>query len=286
MTALGLRTSGRLRLSSVRRPLASPFLPNRLPGLAFWYDAAVSAFADGTWRDLSGNGNDAAQATPSQRPIRTTDEVGRAVLRFDGVNDALLVGTPPDLSGGLTLFAIYRVRTPVDFRGMVTASAATGTDHEQFFTLQYEQAANQRIQVFGRSIQPNQVVTQGADATEKQYAISTFEADGVTIELRDLNGIVSDTSTPAPFGTPAVMVLGARYNQGRSFASARSISTRSACSPAPSAPPSATSWKPMCSNATSWSGTHGSSATTSPGSTTSTPAILPSAAAWSISGTT
>lgn len=217
MTALGLRASGRLRLTSGRRPLAAPFLPTRLPDLAFWYDAAVGDYADGIWRDLSGNGNDAAQPTTSQRPIRTTDGAGHAVLRFDGVNDALLVDVPPDLSGGLTLFAIYRVRTPVDFRGIVTASAATGTDHEQFFTLQYEQVANQRIQVFGRSIQPNQVVTQGADSTEKQYAVSTFEANGVNIELRDLNGIISDTSTSVPFGTPAVMVLGARYNQGAVF---------------------------------------------------------------------
>jgi hypothetical protein len=162
VTTLGFRASGRLRLTSARRPLASPFLPNRLPGLAFWYDAAVSGYAGGIWRDLSGNGNDAAQATLSQQPIRTTDEAGRAVLRFDGLNDALLVGAPPDLSGGLTLFAVYRMRTPVDFRGIVTAAAATGTDHEQFFTLQYEQAANRRIQVFGRSIQPNQVVVQGA----------------------------------------------------------------------------------------------------------------------------
>ena len=48
---------------------------------------------------------------------------------------------------------VYRVRTPVDFRGIFTASAATGADHQQFFTLQYEQVANQRMQLFGRSFQ-------------------------------------------------------------------------------------------------------------------------------------
>ena len=67
---------------------------------------------------------------------------------------------PPNLSAGLSLFVVYRVRTPVDFRGIFTASAATGADHQQFFTLQYEQVANQRVQLFGRSIQPNQVVIQ------------------------------------------------------------------------------------------------------------------------------
>jgi hypothetical protein len=217
MTVLGLRSSGRLRLSSTRRPLPAPFLPTRLPGLAFWYDAELSDYAAGIWRDLSGNCNDAGQPSPSGRPAKTTDEAGRSLLRFDGVNDALLVNSPPDLSGGLTFFIVYRVRAPVDFHGIFTASAATGTDHQQFFTLQYEQVTNQRIQMFGRSIQPNQVVTQGVDSTEKQYAIATFDDDGVDVELRDLNGIKGDTSTFAPFGTPAVMILGARYNQGAVF---------------------------------------------------------------------
>ena len=217
MTALGLRPTAHLRLSSGRRSVTPPFLPPRLAGLAFWYDAAGSTYASGTWHDLSGNGNHAAQPIASRQPSQTTDGMGRKLLRFDGVNDALLVNAPPDLSAGLTLFVVYRVRTPVDFRGIFAASASTGTDHQQFFTLQYEQTVNRRIQVFGRSIQPNQVVAQGVDSTETQYAIVTFDDDGVDVELRDLTGIKGDTSTFAPFGTPAVMVLGARYNQGAVF---------------------------------------------------------------------
>jgi hypothetical protein len=217
MTTLGLRATARLGLSSARRSGAPRFLPTRLPDLAFWYDAVGSTYASGTWHDLSGNANHAAQPLASRRPSRTTDGMGRMLLRFDGVNDALLVNAPPDLSAGLTLFVVYRMRTPVDFHGIFAASASTGTDHQQFFTLQYEQTANRRIQVFGRSTQPNQVVAQGVDSTETQYAIVTFDDDGVDVELRDLTGIKGDTSTFAPFGTPAVMVLGARYNQGAVF---------------------------------------------------------------------
>ena len=217
MTALGLRPSARLRLSSTSGSVTPRFLPTRLPELAFWYDAVGSAYDSGTWHDLSGNGNHAAQPLAARQPGRTTDEIGRTLLRFDGVNDALLVNAPPSLGAGLTLFVVYRVRTPVDFHGIFTASAATGTDHQQFFTLQYEQALNRRIQVFGRSIRPNQVVVQGVDSRETQYAIVTFDDDGIDVELRDLNGIKGDTSTSAPFGTPAVMVLGARYNQGAVF---------------------------------------------------------------------
>jgi hypothetical protein len=217
MTALGLRASSRLRLSSTSRSATSRFLPTRLPDLAFWYDAVGSVYDGGIWHDLSGKGNHAAQPLAARQPSRTTDEINRTLLRFDGANDALLVNAPPSLNAGLTLFVVYRVRTPVDFHGIFTASAASGTDHQQFFTLQYEQAVNRRIQVFGRSILSNQVVVQGVDSRETQYAIVTFDDDGVDVELRDLNGIKGDTSTFAPFGTPAVMVLGARYNQGAVF---------------------------------------------------------------------
>ncbi len=217
MTALGLRTSSRLRLSPRRRSPASQFVPPRLSGLAFWYDAALSTYASGTWHDLSGNGNHAAQAIASQQPSQTVDGAGRQVLRFDGIDDALLVSAPPGLSAGLTLFVVYRIRTPVDFRGNFTASAATGTDHQHFFTLQYEQVANQRVQVFGRSAQPDQIVVRGVDSTETQYAMVTFDDDGVDVELRDLNGIAGDSSTFAPFATPATMVVGARYNAGAVF---------------------------------------------------------------------
>jgi hypothetical protein len=218
MTALGLRTRSRLRLSPGRRRSSGvPFLPTRLPGLAFWYDAALSTYASGTWHDLSGTGNHATQAIAAQQPSQTADAAGRQVLRFDGFNDALLVSVPPDLSAGLTMFVVYHVRTPDDFRGIFTASAANGIDHQQFFTLQYAQLINRRVQVFGRSIQLDQAVVQGVDSTETQYAIVTFDDDGVDVELRDLNGSAGDSSTFAPFATPATMVLGARYNDGALF---------------------------------------------------------------------
>jgi hypothetical protein len=76
---------------------------------------------------------------------------------------------------------------------------------------------NQRVQLFGRSLQQDQVVIQRVDSTETQYAIITFDNDGVDVEMRDLNGIGGDSATPAPFGTPHVIVLGARYNQGAVF---------------------------------------------------------------------
>ena len=284
MTALGLRTGSRLRLSGGRRHRESAFVPTRISGLAFWYDAALSTYAGGIWHDLSGNDNHAAQTIASQRPSQTIDAAGRQVLRFDGVNDALLVN-PPDLSAGLSLFVVYRVRTPVDFRGIFTASAATGADHQQFFTLQYEQVTNQRVQLFGRSIQENQVVIQRVNSTEKQYAIITFDDDGVDVELRDLNGLGGDSSTAAPFGTPAAMVLGARYNQGAAF----NFGAVDLCEVGLYArelnPAERDQGRGLSArSAMAWPGTRASSARIWPGSTTSTPAHSSSAASRSING--
>lgn len=214
MTALGLRSSGRLGLSSRRRSSAPTFAPADLAGLAFWYDAARSSYAGGTWHDLSGAGNHARQPVAAQRPSSTMDDAGRRVLRFDGADDALLVDGPPDLSDGLTLFVVYRVRTPDDFTGIFSAAAATGTDHEQFFTLRYEQATDRRVQLFGRSLQQQEVTIERVDSTRTQYAIVTFDGDGSAVEVRDLNGIDGASSTQASFGTPAAMVLGARYADG------------------------------------------------------------------------
>jgi hypothetical protein len=216
MTALGLGLSGQLNLSP-RKQRRQPFAPNRLSGLAFWYDADDSSYVGGTWGDLSGQGNDATQPTASKRPTKTTDTAGRTLLRFDGVDDVLSVSTPPSFASGLTFFIVYRVRTAVDFQGIFSASAATGADHQQFFSLEYEQALSRRVQVFGRSAQPNQVFVEGVDSTQAQYAIVTFDDDAINVELRDLNGIRGDISTAVAFGTPAAIVLGARYNAGAPF---------------------------------------------------------------------
>ena len=218
MTALGLRSSARLRLSSTqpvgrRRGSCRRDCRSWRSGTTPWAAPTTS----GTWHDLSGNGNHAAQPLAARQPSRTADEIGRTLLRFDGVNDALLVNAPPNLAAGLTLFVVYRVRTPVDFHGIFTASAATGTDHQQFFTLQYEQALNRRIQVFGRSIQPNQVVVQGVNSERRSMRSSLLMTTAST-----WNCVISTESKETlprsrRSARPAVMVLGARYNQGAVF---------------------------------------------------------------------
>ena len=83
------------------QPIAvpSPFTPASLSGLALWLDAtAITGLVDadpvGTWSDLSGNGNDATQATAAKKPTyKTNIQNGKPVVRFDGADDYLQTAT-------------------------------------------------------------------------------------------------------------------------------------------------------------------------------------------------
>jgi hypothetical protein len=101
------------------------FDPSKLPGLQLWLradrglyqDSALTtpAVADGDpvggWKDQSGQGRHATQATAAARPtlvLGPTGLGGQRALLFDGVDDQLLLG---DLSAGFpsagTLFYLY-----------------------------------------------------------------------------------------------------------------------------------------------------------------------------------
>lgn len=222
MTAIGLQAANGLGLNNKGKGKGQNkgFAPGQLSNLAFWYHAANSPLVESggvvqRWDDLSGNGNHASQPTSGARPVKTTDADGRALIRFDGADDALLVTTPPSLATGTTVFVVFRMRTRVDFRGILAAGAASGADHEAFFAFQNETAASQQFQLFGKSTQADPVLIKRPDSTEVQYAIFTIGA--ASAELRDLNGATSDPSTSVAFGTPAAIVLGARSNGGAPF---------------------------------------------------------------------
>ena len=223
MSSLELRGRLGIGLGSRGRPKnpgPPPFSPASIPGLAFWYDAGQSqqVAPGGTvqrWADLSGNGNDAEQDTAAARPVPVTDGAGRAALSFDGVDDVLTVMTPPDLSAGLTVFVVFRVRERVDFAGLLAAGAASGADHQSFFTLQNATAASLDLQLYGRSQEADDLVIKAVDSGGIQYAL--FTVDAASASLRDANGERTDGTTSLAFGTPAAMALGARLNDGSPF---------------------------------------------------------------------
>jgi hypothetical protein len=220
MTALSLRSSWGLGLSQSGRRQAHqpvPFSPARLGGLAFWYDAEESPVVESggaleQWRDLSGNANHAQQPTGDERPQKTIDGNGYDVIRFDGIDDGLLVTAPPNLVDGITLFVIFQIRTSTEFGGIVSASAQSGLDHEQYFAFRCGSTADREVQLRGNSLEADPIDIRAVDSTRIQYALFTIGADGA--ELRDLNGRVTDVSTSIAFGTPDAFALGTGLEDG------------------------------------------------------------------------
>lgn len=219
MTAFGLRQSGRLGLSPRRRRSTAPqFLPDQLADLAFWYRAGdpLNSVASGAVQqafDLSGNGRHGTAAIAGSRPLDATDPDGRPIMRFDGSNDALLVSSPPSLAGGVTVFIAYRIRQHVNGGGIIAAGKAGGESGNKHFFEFNSQFSTNRTALIGKAAQPDRITTlQRVDPTDKTYAV--FAIDDATAELRDFQGVVTDTSTSVAFDTPDVIAIGARaYNQ-------------------------------------------------------------------------
>lgn len=83
-----------------------------VPGPVLWLrgdDAPNSSggLAVPLWKDVSGNGNDATQATVASQPTGISNQInGHAAVVFDGVNDFLDLQTPLAFSGGETIFSV------------------------------------------------------------------------------------------------------------------------------------------------------------------------------------
>ena len=85
-------------------------------GLRVWLDAsqADTLERDGAgrlvkWRDRSGQGNDALNLNPKSNPATVAETGGKAMLRFNGIADALSIHGPLRASRGpVTVFAVSR----------------------------------------------------------------------------------------------------------------------------------------------------------------------------------
>ncbi|MDF2780392.1 MAG: hypothetical protein K0S96_196, partial [Geminicoccaceae bacterium] len=184
-------------------------------GLAWWHDDwsdfALTGALVGQWHDRSGAGRHWT-ASGTARPSKTTDS-GNVVVRCDGVDDVMSMTAPLPALQPFTVAVVYRIRNRVDFDGVLSASTATGLDHVDFWAFETATAASNNMQLFGRSVEVGQqeLVLTRADGGVAQIAIWTADAGSAT--LRDRSGQVTD-GYGGSFGTPAAIVLGARYNAG------------------------------------------------------------------------
>lgn len=124
------RTRGRDR---ARGHSPSPFTPRAVADLMGWWNASVLAgLSDSdpiaTLPDGSGNGHDATQGTAAKKPTYRTDIVaGRAVARFDGVDDALTGSSGISAGSAITVIAAVRVNGTNAYGSNVSLGIATGT---------------------------------------------------------------------------------------------------------------------------------------------------------------
>ena len=100
-------------------PLAAQTGPGGVGNAAansLWLRADVLSLAGGVavpvWPDASGNGNHAARALAAEQPVYLASSTlnGRPAVRFDGVDDQLIVPDATQLDGGsgITYFAVVR----------------------------------------------------------------------------------------------------------------------------------------------------------------------------------
>ncbi len=82
--------------------------------------------AIGTWRDLSGLGNNATQSTQAKKPgYRTNTLNGKPIIRFDGTDDVLIT-TTASISQPFTIFLVYIQRAWVGGSRLIDAGGGVG----------------------------------------------------------------------------------------------------------------------------------------------------------------
>ncbi len=124
-----------------------------------------------TWSDRSGNGYDAAQATPANQPTFQTDEIGgNPIVSFDGTNDNLtLAGAVAYLKnvGYGLLVAVVKDRTPT----------AGDPDHQVVYFSRNGSVSQARLLIQSRAAgQPSPSFRTGARRTDADSFVGATSA--------------------------------------------------------------------------------------------------------------
>ena len=206
-----------------------PFVPSALTGLQLWLDASDgSSLYDATsggvvvaadaavsrWEDKSGNSRHATQATTGNRPLRKTAiQGGKDVLRFDGTNDRLSIGSSTSTFNFLhlsnaTVFVVFKVAgaNPDNLQAVIDNSDGTGgRGYVVYFDDRSSASKNNRLLVGGGLYPAYSHLVETADggfsANAFQVLTNVIQATNVTAANRSrlyVNGTVNaavNTST-------------------------------------------------------------------------------------------
>ena len=179
-------------------------------GLSLWLRADQGVSVSGTlvtqWDDLSGNGNNAAQATSSYRPsVQTAQVNGQPVLRFDASDDHLIVPDALNLKPTAVTAFVVAKRTGGNSQGVYFAKTATSFN-DGYGMMRLVSGNNAGFYINNAS---------GTNASQPQssgtFAILSGRYNGQQIRFAMNGGTATVTSaTSAINNTTAALTIGGR----------------------------------------------------------------------------
>lgn len=200
MRTLGAVASGYVPPNSVF--VADPTLePNEIVGLKQWLIADTAAsftFSTGAvvsqWNDESGQSNHVSQATVGKQPTRVAAALnGKAVVRFDGVNDLLACTYGATLTQPTTVMLV--AKSAVNEEAYLFDGSTSSNRHAVFFaptTFRWSYYAGTTVNS-----------STGSD-TSFHVIAAIFNGTGSTLRI---DGVEVSSSTPGT-GTMAGITLG------------------------------------------------------------------------------
>lgn len=199
--------------------------PREVAGCSLSLDAsAITGLVDGaavsTWPDGSGNARDATQGTSGNRPTFETAEIGGLpVVRFDGTDDRLVVGTSLfTYTGAATILAVTRIASAPasDFSAIISQNGGGSS----------LALAPQKFPVAGVNFStdiyaPGGVASNVSTSTSTTYVVAAAWSDwsahktdsGTILQVNATGTFTAYGSNPSALGTSNLWI-GAFINNG------------------------------------------------------------------------
>lgn len=161
------------------------FTPKNISGLALWMQADDLAGDDGdaiaSWVSKEGNNYSFAQADADKKPLlkKAANGInGRNVVRFDGTNDLLVLGSAPLTGETGTVIAVYRLTSTLgNYQHILSSCDEASVNFTMRFMAAYDGA--------GKPI----AISKNGGGIDEVKGSTTISAEAVYCAVYQSNGI-------------------------------------------------------------------------------------------------